>query len=251
MSLTVNRSPRTVLLNAQIVLVHSYPEKSWLSPVRSPTVSPHPKFYSVLHSPSHDRHLMSKYRWKHHLLINSPLVTNKLLSCGNTAWNRSSCVNLSLHLLRSFNLTVFFHFPNLIPWSCPTISFVIWVWTWRSFAVVTLVNISASCYVWVPGLVRLTTFLWDTVLLCVSVDIHGVSTPTCSTSRMTIDKDLRRQTHVRPGSVSGDVDSVRKRWSCRMSPTAATILREMLISCPRKVICAIDVSPVPCRGESW
>ena len=188
-SLSFNSTPSTVLFNGQVMFVHPDSEESWLSPVGSPTVSSHPIFNSILDAPTYYSAFVVNHRYQFDLLENTSSISIKFLSCINTAWNRSSVVNLSFHLLSSRNCTVLLNSPNWIFLLSPTITFVSRFGSLRRSAVHTFLNIWTAEMVWVLGSVSLTSLFRDTVMFTIFIDTDWVASIAWS-SGFTVDNNL-------------------------------------------------------------
>ena len=85
MSFRLNCSPCTVILDGQVVLVHSDSEESRFTPVSSPTVSADPVLSSVLNTPSHNCDFMVYLRNKLDLFENTSSIGIELFCSLNTA----------------------------------------------------------------------------------------------------------------------------------------------------------------------
>ena len=63
------------------------------------------------------------------------------------------------------------------------------------------------------------------------------------------DDDLRKNVDIRPISLSGDIDSIKKGKGRSMSPARTTVLWNMLVSHVGQVVNAVNVIPEPVRWE--
>ena len=97
-SFWINSCPTAFQINTQVVLVRSQSEKSWFTPVSSPTVSHNPIFSVVLYSPSYNWNLVVWLWYKLHLFENTALISFKFLCGINTAWNWTSGKNFGFHI---------------------------------------------------------------------------------------------------------------------------------------------------------
>lgn len=111
-------------------------------------------------------------------------------------------------------------------------------------AVLTLLDVGAAEVVRVLGQVVLAALFGDAVVLGILVDATRISSVAAS-SGLAVDDHLRRKSHIRPGSVSDDVDSVSNRAGSALSPAGSTVGRNVLILVPGNIVDSINVSPVP------
>lgn len=95
--LSLNCTPSTIVLNSEVVFVHSNSEKSTFSPICSPTVSGNPIFNSVFFSPTNNGDLVVNQWSEFNLFENTSSISIKFFSGINTTRDRTSSINFSFH----------------------------------------------------------------------------------------------------------------------------------------------------------
>jgi hypothetical protein len=96
--------------------------------------------------------------------------------------------------------------------------------------------------------IGLTGFFRNTVLFSENIDLSRV-TAVAGSSGLAVHDDLGWEIHVRPGSVSNNIDSVGDGAGCSVGPAASAVNWYVLVSGPWKPVSFVDVSPVPFFGK--
>ena len=127
--------------------------------------------------------------WRN-LLEDSSFVVFELLSNCNTTWNWTSCIDFCFHFINTRYRTILRYSPIRIICNCPTFTGIYFCipWNWIN-AVHASLNIRARLSNWILGLVILTRFLRDTLLLSELIDRHWLATIAASSS-ITVDNSL-------------------------------------------------------------
>jgi len=111
-------SPWTFCLYSIIIPIHLYSKKSRFTPIGSPTISTNPIFDSIFFSPSNNCYLMINFWRNYRFCKDSSIILKKFMSYLKPTRNRSSCINLSFHIINSRNRSILNNFPD-------------WITTWR------------------------------------------------------------------------------------------------------------------------
>lgn len=235
-------SPCAVFLDCKVVSMHLNSKESCLSPICSPAVSSNPILNSVFFAPSYNCNLVIDHWNELGLWVDSSCIGLEFFGGFNSAADWSSGEDLSFHFICTWDWSVLLDFPNWITLLSPAVLFLCWVSDWC--AVSALLDVRAAEFVWVFSKVGLAGLFRDSVLVCINIHLDWVSSVAASSS-LAIDDNLGRQGHIWPSPVSQDVDSVGDWGSRSMSPAAAAVSWDMLVSSPGQIVNSWDVSPVP------
>lgn len=82
------------------------------------------------------------------------------------------------------------------------------------------------------------------------IDLSGISSVAAS-SGFAVNNNLRGEGHIRPSSVSDNVDSVSDGAGSALGPAAAAVNWNVLILGPWEPVSVVDVSPVPSCGQCF
>lgn len=229
--------------------MHRDPKESSFTPICPPAVSPDPELNSIFLSPAHNCDLVIDQGQQFSLREDSTGISFKFGICIDTAWDGSSRINLGLHLISTRNWAILTHFPDRIFWLGPTVTFVSRFEACRRGAILASLNIGAAEMVRIFSNVSLAGLFWDAMSVSINVNFSGVASVAWPAG-LAVDDHLRRQCHVWPRAIANDVDAIGNRASRTVCPARPTVGWDVLVSAPRQIVHATDVSPVPALGKS-
>ena len=202
-----NWSPTASCFNSVVVSVHLHSEISRFSPISPPTVSANPVLdvpMGLINSPTHNRYLVVEGGGKVGFCKNPSVIRMELSCCLESASDWTSRINLCFHLFSSSDSTIFHHSPHRI-------SFLGIAFTCR-ITIFALLNIHAFSGLinWrVNSLIRLASLFRDSRRkMWVVIHTDRVSSFTTS-SHLTIQNHLSWKSHIRPGTLSLNINSIR------------------------------------------
>ncbi len=198
---TINTTPSAFILNTKIIFIHLNFKKSRFPPSCPPTVSSNPILYSSLSSPSNNWNLMVKERSLNSLWVNSACILTELECWLHSAWNWSSGIYFSLHLLWPSYMTILNDLPLGIGLLSPTITRIPRRLPLRRRTIHTYLLMRALEALRINRHIILTGLLSRPIPIS-KLKHHLRIPPTTTPPSPTIDHDLRSQQYIRPRTIS-------------------------------------------------
>ena len=169
------------------------------------------------------------------------------MSCLYTTTYWSSSFNLCFHSIYTRHRSVLNSIPSFILFNSRTNVLALRSARDRGNTIHTILYITATEFIRIFCNILLTSNFRDTFLLGEFIHTNRITSITWAPC-VTVNKNLRRKSYLRPRVVPHDINSISKRRSSCLGPTRSTILWNMLIYSPAQKIDSIYISPIPVLG---
>ena len=235
-------SELALTLDGDVVHASHHSEESVLSPVGSPRVSNEPVLGSVLNSVSNHGNVVDNVQVSSGVVEDSASVLLESIRDGNSAGNGSSVVDFLHHGLFANDVAVLGNLVDgvLVGHEAGLVR----------VAVLALHDGGAlQAVVVASSLVSGAGFVGDFVVVDPLEGVEGVSSMAAEVWVFARDQNLRRKVDFGPLGLPHDLDSVRKRGSCGLSPAGAAVFGQVLLSHGGQVVDSVHVVPSVLGGH--
>jgi len=226
----------TIMRNSQIIeRSASDSEETIFAPGLTPTVSTDPVIIASARicSKANQRNDVVRHWERVEFRIDAARVCLELSGGTHGARHRSASVDFRHDRCRIIYPAVFGHLEAGVLGNC------------IATRCVTAAALMKRCTTAVLRSIVVARFMRDAIRLGVSPHARIVS-PFAAAGAAAIDHVLCGQQHlVRPLQFASNANSIRKRRCAAVRPTAAAILRNVLVANFRTIVCSINTSPVP------
>ena len=234
--------PGAVALDGDVVGATADAEETILTPVLTPGVADEPVLLAILLTVSNDGDVVDDVEVASVITVDATSVFLEGVGDGNTASNGTSLVDLLHHSLLARDHAVLLNTVHeVLVGDEAGLARVAVTTHSHSRADLTVVKTATK----IDG----ACLISDIVVSDPLKSVNRLTTVATHVSRLTGNDDLRRDVDIGPGSLTGDLYTIRESRGGSVGPAGTAVLWDVLVAHVGQVAHILDIVPLPDGGE--